>query len=509
MITGGIVVASNVYYGICTTAGDTQNKQVQLVNVSSELEGFHLQKGDILSVYFVNRNEANGVTLTLFIGDINQEYNSNTSVDESGFNTSTIGVAPGAWTDGEVVIFSYTHNGSVVENADNNYYWEMVGKPIATSNTYGDVLFDKVNEEDDSPALSKNKIDQLIASKGVNFLSYNSYADEQLIGELYLNTRYPNGTIETDQENSIIIKIPKIPKDTGDLNNEAGYIKNEIGTNLTFTGGSKQIKVRNNGSDTTIIDLCDSSSAPEPPDVTINSLGNINLNPTGHVNITLPENKQLNVSGGNGIACDKLDSADLFVDDITAHTSAGTITFHSPVNIPNGPNVINGLQTDGIKITSGSEPQDLDDYLVDVLGENKAKAVLDSWLASKLDNYLKTVRIHSQTGHISAGGTFMVELGNGTQTYTINQQPDGDRESEPTNASLKLDGYDIVGIIAWETWGSNYACTNICSVYWNNNDPSTGFLKLRVSSSKDIPGTRVSADILYKKQLHTTNTTGE
>ena len=46
MITGGIVVASNVYYGICTTAGDTQNKQVQLVNVSSELEGFHLQKGD-------------------------------------------------------------------------------------------------------------------------------------------------------------------------------------------------------------------------------------------------------------------------------------------------------------------------------------------------------------------------------------------------------------------------------------------------------------------------------
>ena len=373
MITGGIVVASNVYYGICTTAGDTQNKQVQLVNVSSELEGFHLQKGDILSVYFVNKNEANGVTLTLFIGDINQEYNSNTSVDESGFNTSTIGVAPGAWTDGEVVIFSYTHNGSVVENADNNYYWEMVGKPIATSNTYGDVLFDKVNEEDGSPALSKNKIDQLIASKGVNFLSYDSYADEQLIGELYLNTRYPNGTIETDQENSIIIKTPKIPKDTGDLTNEAGYIKNEIGTNLTFTGGSKQIKVRNNGSDTTIIDLCDSSSAPEPPDVTINSLGNINLNPTGHVNITLPASKQLNVSGGNGIACNKLDILNgennrLTVDKIKSHTPVpNVITFESPVNIPNGPNVINGLQTNGITITSGSEPQDLDDYLVDIL----------------------------------------------------------------------------------------------------------------------------------------------
>ena len=505
MITGGIVVASNIYYGICATEGAVSEKEVQLVNVSSELEGLHLQKGDFLSVYFVNGNEANSVTLTLYIGDINQEYNTSASVDETVYNTGVIGVVPGAWIDGEVVNFSYTHNGSVVENADNNYYWEMVGKPIATSNTYGDVLFDKVNEEDGSPALSKNKIDQLIASKGVNFLSYDSYADEQLIGELYLNTRYPNGIIETDQENSIIIKIPKIPKDTGDLTNNAGYIIDETGNNLTFTGGSKQIKVRNNGSDTTIIDLCDSSSAPEPPDVTINSLGNINLNPTGHVNITLPTNKQLNVSGGNGIACDKLDSADLFVDDITAHTSAGTITFHSPVNIPNGPNVVNGLQTNGIEINN----QTLEEYIISRLGSNNAKAVLDSWLASKLDNYLKTVRIHSQTGHISAGGTFMVELGNGTQTYTINQQPDGDRESEPTNASLKLDGYDIVGIIAWETWGSNYACTNICSVYWNNNDPSTGFLKLRVSSSKDIPGTRVSADILYKKQLHTTNTTGE
>ena len=504
MITGGIVVASNVYYGICTTAGDTQNKQVQLVNVSSELEGFHLQKGDFLSVYFVNKNEANGVTLTLFIGDINQEYNSNTSIDESGFNTSTIGVAPGAWTDGEVVIFSYTHNGSVVENADNNYYWEMVGKPIATSDTYGDVILDG---DDPATAASQNKVNALIDARGVKELAYEDVsAGGTTIGRLRLNTRYSNDNISS-QEPPIVIKIPNIPTKISELKNDAGYIINETENNLTFTGGSKQIKVRNNGSDTTIIDLYDSSN--NPPDVAINSLNDINLNPTGNVNITLPENKQLNVLDGNGIACNKLNSADLFVDDITAHTSAGTITFHSPVNIPNGPNVINGLQTDGIKITSGSEPQDLDDYLVDVLGEDEAKAVLNSWLASKLDNYLKTVRIHSQTGHISAGGTFMVELGNGTQTYTINQQPDGDRESEPTNASLKLDGYDIVGIIAWETWGSNYACTNICSVYWNNNDPSTGFLKLRVSSSKDIPGTRVSADILYKKQLHTTNTTGE
>lgn len=505
MITGGIVVASNIYYGICATEGAVSEKEVQLVNVSSELEGLHLQKGDFLSVYFVNGNEANNVSLTLYIGDINQEYNTSASVDETVYNTGVIGVVPGAWVDGEVVNFSYTHNGSVVENADNNYYWEMVGKPIATSSTYGDVILDG---NDLATAASQNKVNALIDARGVKELAYEDVSTgSTVIGHLRLDTHYSDNIVYQDPP--IDITIPDLPKKVSYFENDAGYIKNPIGTSLLFNStesNSRQIRVNiedetENG--TIIIDLCDDSNS----DTIINSLGNINLNPTGHVNITLPTNKQLNVSGGNGIACNKLDILNgennrLTVDKIKSHTpSPNLITFESPVNIPNGPNVINGLQTDGIKITSGSEPQDLDDYLVDVLGEDEAKAVLDSWLASKLDNYLKTVRIHSQTGHISAGGTFMVELGNGTQTYTINQQPDGDRESEPTNASLKLDGYDIVGIIAWETWGSNYACTNICSVYWNNNDPSTGFLKLRVSSSKDIPGTRVSADILYKKKL--------
>lgn len=505
-------MASNIYYGICTTAGNEQNKQVRLANVSSESEGLHLQKGDILSVYFVHKNEANGVTLTLSIGDINQEYNTSVSVDESGFNTSIIGVAPGAWTDGEVVNFSYTHNGSVVENADNSYYWEMVGKPIATSNTYGDVILDG---QDLATAASQNKVNALIDARGVKELSYEDVSTgETTIGRLRLNTRYSNDNISS-QEPPIVITIPNIPKDTGDLTNDAGYIKNAIGSNLTFTGNSKQIKVNNNG-DTTIIDLCDNSTS----DTIINSLGNINLNPTGnlngnpagHVNITLPTNEsQLNVLNGNGIACNKLningENNRLIVDTISSHSpSPNLITFESPVNIPNGPNTINGLQTDGITITSGSEPRDLDDYLVDVLGENDAKAVLNSWLADQLDGYLYTRRYHAKTGGISAGGEYMLMFGFGENeapyTYT-----DGHGESQQsTTGNLKITGYDIVGIITWETYGTNCRYANICSIYWDNNDPSTGKLKLRVASSEQIDsriGMSVSFDVLYKKQLHT------
>lgn len=506
MITGGIVVASNVYYGICATDGATSEKEVQLVNISSELEGLHLQKGDFLSVYFVNGNEVSDVTLTLYIGDVNQEYNTSGSTGITVYNTGVTSVAPGAWKDGEVVNFSYTHNGSVVENADNGYYWEMVSKSIATSETYGNVLIDA---EDLTSAASQNKVNELIEAKGTKELSYEDVsAGGTTIGRLRLNTRYSNDNISS-QEPPIVIKIPNIPTNISELNNDVGYIIDEIPSNLTFTGGSKQIKVNNNGG-ITIIDLCDYSSAPEPPDVTINSLGNINLNPTGQVIIGTNSNKR-NLKVYGTISADGLDILNgennrLIVDKIKSHTpDPNVITFESPVNIPTGPNTINGLQTDGITIGGDSLPT----YIANFLRTDPAKPPLNDWLADQLDGYLYTRRIHSQTGQISAGGTFMVELGGGAQhNYTINQQP-GDTESEPTNANLNIEGYDIVGIIAWETWGSNFACTNICSVYWNNNDPSTGFLKLRVSSSKNIPYTYVSADILYKKKLRTTDTTGE
>ena len=508
MITGGIVVASNVYYGICTTAGDTQNKQVQLVNVSSELEGFHLQKGDILSVYFVNKNEANGVILTLFIGDINQEYNSSTSVDESGFNTSTIGVAPGAWTDGEVVIFSYTHNGSVVENADNNYYWEMVGKPIATSDTYGDVILDG---DDLGTAASQNKVNALIDARGVKELAYDDVSTgSTVIGHLRLDTHYSDSIVYQDPP--IDITIPDLPKNVSYFKNDAGYIKNPIGTSLLFNGtesNSRQIGVNTEGESeggTIIIDLCDDSNS----DTIINSLNDINLNPTGHVNITLPTNEsQLNVLGGNGIACDKLDILNgennrLTVDKIKSHTpEPNLITFESPVNIPNGPNTVNGLQTDGITIGNDSLPT----YIANFLRTNLAKPPLNDWLADQLDDYLLTKRYYyGPITNIGIDTQRVIHFGTTEQYWYLKN---GQREY--VTGSLNLDGYDIVGIIAWEAWrGIDPYHTNIYSIWWENNDPSTGILGLRMTAvTKPITNINVSVDILYKKQLRTINTTGE
>ena len=491
-------MASNIYYGICATEGAVSEKEVQLVNVSSELEGLHLQKGDFLSVYFVNGNEANGVTLTLFIGDINQEYNTSASVDETVYNTGVVGVAPGAWVDGEVVNFSYTHNGSVVENADNNYYWEMVGKPIATSSTYGDVILDG---DDPATAASQNKVEELIDERGIKRLSYTSAADvTQTIGTLRLDTDYPDGTSE--EGTSITIAIPEFPTDISAFNNDAGYLTKVIGTSLLFNGvesNSKQIGVNTEGgieNGTTIIDLCDDSNS----DTIINSLGNINLNPTGHVNITLPTNKQLNVSGGNGIACDKLDSANLFVNNITAHTSGGTITFHSPVNIPNGLSA-NGLQLatdENITINTVSLPN----YLANFLRTETARPSLNDWLADQLDDYLKTKRYYyGPVSNVGIDTEREIIFGGSNQHWYLEN---GTRYD--VTGDLNLDGYDIVGIIAWEAWmGKDPYHANIYGIWWENNDPLTGILHLKVTGvTKPITSINISVDILYKKRLHIT-----
>ena len=431
-------MANKIYYGVSTTASATATKQVKLVDASFNVSS--LQKGDILSVYFAYKNTATNVSLALYINDVQQETNTSNANGNLVYNTGRITVQSGAWTDGEVVNFSYTHNGTITENPDNVYYWEMIGKPVATGTTYGDVTLD-------------------------------------------------GNVIEGDTITIKTFPIPSIPTKTSDLTNDSGFLTNPL--QVTIDGQKK-----------TIIDLHTSNQ-----DTVINSIGGgILLRPAQQVIIgTTKDNRNLTVNGnitslGGIITAPTIKaSTALATNSIGSYTSGGTITFTSPVNITNG--TVSSLKTNGITIGN----QTLPNYIRSFLNTDDAKNILNSWLAEQLNGYLYTRRYHcGPYGSITAGNWKFIDLGGGSKhSYTYTQ--DNGVESAATTANLNIPGYDIVGIIAWETYGPDYCSYgNICSIYWNNNDPSTGFLKLRLAAvTKDIPrnGIKVSVDILYKKRL--------
>lgn len=478
-------MANKIYYGVSTTASATATKQVKLVDASFNVSS--LQKGDILSVYFAHKNTATNISLALYINDVQQETNTSNANGNLVYNTGRIQVKSGAWTDGEVVNFSYTHNGTITENPDNVYYWEMIWKPVATETTYGDVTLDG----NDDSAASLGKVKELLHNVSSGYLSYNTRVENgDDIGYLRLDTYDIDGNvIEGDTITIKTFPTPSIPTKTSDLTNDSGFLTNPL--QITVSGQKK-----------TIIDLHNSNQ-----DTVINSIGGgILLRPAQQVIIgTTKDNRNLTVNGnitslGGIITAPTIKaSSALATDSIGSYTSGGTITFTSPVNITNG--TVSSLKTNGITIGS----QTLPNYIKSFLNTNDAKNILNSWLAEQLNGYLYTRRYHcGPYGSITAGNWKFIDLGGGSKhSYTYTQ--DNGVESAATTANLNIPGYDIVGIIAWETYGPDYCSYgNICSIYWNNNDPSTGFLKLRLAAvTKDIPrnGIKVSVDILYKKRL--------
>lgn len=479
-------MANKIYYGVSTTASATAVKQVKLVDASFNVSS--LQKGDILSVYFAHKNTATNVSLALYINDVQQETNTSDANGNLVYNTGLVQVKSGAWTDGEVVNFSYTHNGTITENPDNVYYWEMVGKPVATKTTYGDVTLDG----DDDSAASLGKVKELLSTRTGATLSYdNLVGTNTQIGTLHLQTSDAEGEPITKTIDLFTI-TPVIPTKTSDLTNDSGFLTNPL-------------QVTINGQKKTIIDLHNSNQ-----DTVINSVGGgILLRPAQQVVIgTTQNNRNLTVNGniislGGIITAPTIKtSSALETNTIRSYTSSGTITFDSPVNIASGSNTINNLHTNGITIGNQSLPN----YIASQIGDTNVTNALNSWLAGRLNDYLYTRRYHcGPFGNIEAGKWIMIELGGGNQNSYTYTRDDGS-ESNSTKANLNIPGYDIVGIIAWETYGPDYCSYgNICSIYWNNNDPSTGFLKLRLAAvTKAIPrnGVKVSADVLYKKQLN-------
>lgn len=470
-------MANNIYYGVSTTASATAIKQVELVDASFNVSS--LQKGDILSVYFAHKNTAANISLALYINDVQQETNTSNTNGNLVYNTGRIQVKSGAWTDGEVVNFSYTHNGTITENPDNVYYWEMIGKPVATETTYGDVMLDG----DDDSAASLGKVKELLSARTGASLSYdNLVSNGTPIGNLHLQTSDAEGETITNTIN-LFTTTPVIPTKTSDLTNDSGFLTNPL-------------KVTVDGQLKTIINLHDNNQ-----NTVINSVGgDIALRPTQQVVVGTSSNKKNLVVNGNitslgGIATAptiKASSA-LATNSIGSYTSGGTITFTSPVNITNG--TISNLTTSGITIGN----QTLPNYIISFLNSNDAKNILNSWLAGQLNNYLLTRRYYyGPVTNIGIDTQRTIHFGSAEPYWYLQN---GVRKN--VTGSLNLNGYDIVGVITWEAWmGKDPYHTNIYSIWWENNDPSTGILGLRLTGvTKPITSVNISVDILYKKRL--------
>ena len=472
-------MANKIYYGVSTTASATATKQVKLVDASFNVSS--LQKGDILSVYFKNKNTATNVSLALYINDVQQETNTSNANGNLVYNTGRIQVKSGAWMDGEVVNFSYTHNGTITENPDNVYYWEMIGKPVATGTTYGDVTLDG----NDDSAASLGKVKELLSARTGATLSYdNLVSNGTPIGNLHLQTSDAEGEPITNTIN-LFTTTPVIPTKTSDLTNDSGFLTNPLRVTI-----KKKKK--------TIINLHDGSQ-----NTVINSVGgDILLQPASGQQVVVGSSSKRrnlvvngNITASAGIiTASKTDlSNTLLTDKIGAHTSGGTISFTSPVNITNG--TISSLKTNGITIGS----QTLPNYIKSFLNTNDAKNILNSWLAGQLNNYLLTRRYYyGPVTNVGIDSQKIIHFGS-TESYWYLQN--GVRKN--ITGSLNLNGYDIVGVITWEVWmGKDPSHANIYSIWWENNDPSTGILGLRLTGvTKPITSVNVSVDILYKKRL--------
>ena len=499
-------MASIVYYGVSQTAAATQVKQVILEDANFNPN--NLIKGDILNVYFSQRNEVDNPTLVLNIGDPEQEHNNSNAGGDLTYNTGVIPVLAGAWADGEVVSFCYTYNGSVVENADQVTYWEMVGKPVATNETHGDVKIAHPTEEkdyEDDAAASVGVVKELIGDVTIGKLTYES-TYETVAGTLSL-AQYEPG--DTSYENpiegtltSVQVTVPTVPPNVGAFDNDVGYITNPINGTLDFitnTDEPKNPDQQITADGNIIIDL----KEDETNNLVINGLNDIVLNPEGQVIIgSQDDNDNLTVYGN--IYANNLDASGITVDTIGAHnTTNNLITFTSPTNLEDTV-TMNG----GIYIGN----QTLEDYITSLFDSGDNVDAIGAATAGLFHDYLKTQRYYSRSFSIQQGVIRYIAFASeppanmsDTSVSVVVYQREGSR-------NLNIDGYDIVGIITWETWMGNEEAqstistpknANIYGIWWKNNDPTTGNLYLKATAlDANAEHIHVSVDILYKKKTY-------
>ena len=485
-------MASTVYYGTSITGENVPQKVVKIKQ--ADFNPNNLRPGDILSVYFAHRNSVENPSLVYTIGDSEQEISATGSDNgDSIKNTNQNGALPGAWTDGEVVNFSYTADSDITQGSNNTTYWEMVAKGIATDETYGVV---KIDDGDES-AISVGAVKDMLESLTAPTVIYHSlFEDGEKIGTIEVTYYHIDGTSETVETD---VKIPPIPTNISYFNNDVGYITNLITTDITFNGadsdGSKKIQIDDGDGAITIIDLDNYNNG-----VDIYSQENINLLPTGQVVIgTQGDNKNLTVYGdiyGNTLDLSGIpaEQTGLLTDWIGAHTDDGIITFTSPTNLEDDI-TMNG----GIYIGN----QTLEDYVESLFDSDENKDVIGDAAAGLLSDYLKTVRYHAGPTSIGLNSIKTVVYGDNPTAIPSDTIP----STVITGKNLNIEGYEILGVITWETYmngTSNPKNANIYGIWWQGNDPKSGVLYLKLTALDAAANNiKTSVDILYKKKTYT------
>ena len=139
-------MSSQVYFGKCiNSTSDAQVKKVTMVDMPDKFN-----EGDLLAVFFTNRNVAAAPSIKIVTGSTQEEVS---TADDAGIFIKSHDVdvdKEGLWGDGETVLFCFVKVDAVI-------YLEIVGKLHASTTDYGIVK------------LEASEIDNLanwVASKG-------------------------------------------------------------------------------------------------------------------------------------------------------------------------------------------------------------------------------------------------------------------------------------------------------------------------------------------------------
>ena len=453
-------MASTIYYGKSTSAANEVNKVI-----NTDLTFDALEEGDILSVYFSNRNDSNGIKLVI--------PNTSGNISIVAYNNRNLPIQAGTWGDGSIVNFIYVCYDSQL----GLYCWRIISEQPATDTTYGSVVID--NNDDDNSAVSLGQVKNLITTASVGELSYTSVEFEEgiTIGTLTL-TSYVDGSESSTEATIEIPKSAVLPTDLSYFTNDAGYITNETEENLTFTGISRTINISDENNTFTTIDLQDDNNG-----LHINSLENIYLQPAQpdieHVGTVYVGSESipadLNVQGT--IDTTYLNSErGAFSNVLTANSA---IIDHLEINT-NGSAILRNVTVDSLTI---------------------GEASINNYVADKITTSLPT-----EAYRIFTSGAKNI-IWKWHTSKEINLAP-GAYEYQLYIGDYGIEGYRAIGIISWECFhadkGTSPWLANLYGFYWGLSEVSGKndalYAKVYNVSSKDsITKLKVKACVLLMR----------